>query len=123
MGGAKIVVVTANDGNVLNSFLEGLCIGGTLLLLSFPTPTPLALREELPNSTTWDMVLMLLFKRCSIRGWPAGDAKACEEAIQFARAFGIKSLNEVFTLDQAPEAYEYRTKARFRAVIVPQTQA
>ena len=46
MGGAKIIVVTAGDGNILPSFLQGLGIGGTLLLLSFPTPTILPLGKK-----------------------------------------------------------------------------
>lgn len=64
-----------------------------------------------------------MVKGAAIRGWPAGDAKACEDALQFAKSFGIRSLNEAFPLEKAVEAYEHRTKARFRAVIVPHTQA
>lgn len=53
MGGAKIIIVTANDGSILPSFLEGLGFGGTLLLLSFPTATPLPLGRYLINCNIW----------------------------------------------------------------------
>ncbi|CAL1710920.1 unnamed protein product [Somion occarium] len=106
MGGAKIIVVTANNPDVLNNFIEGLSIGGTLLILSFPPTTPINL-------------VPLIFKRASLRGWPAGDPKACEDTIAFAQSAGIRSLVTTFPLDKAQEAYEFRSKARFRAVIVP----
>ena len=61
--------------------------------------------------------------RRSIRGWPCGHAQENEECLAFAKAHGIKCLVETFPLDKAQEAYDRRSSARFRAVIVPGLQA
>ena len=62
---------------------------------------------------------MMVNGRQSVRGWGVGHARDCEDAIAFAQAHGIKPMVERFSLEQAKEAYERRSSARFRAVIVP----
>jgi D-arabinose 1-dehydrogenase-like Zn-dependent alcohol dehydrogenase len=61
----------------------------------------------------------LIQKRTSIRGWPSGTAKDSEDTIKFYKQQGIKCMVQTFPLEKANEAYDHRTSARFRAVIVP----
>jgi D-arabinose 1-dehydrogenase-like Zn-dependent alcohol dehydrogenase len=42
-----------------------------------------------------------------------------EDALRFYAAQGVRCMVSTFSLDQAQEAYDFRNKARFRAVIVP----
>ena len=65
------------------------------------------------------IVVSLLGKRNSIRGWPCGDARDSEDTVTFARAHNIKAMIQKFPLEKAQEAYDHRSTARFRAVIVP----
>lgn len=58
-------------------------------------------------------------KRQSIRGWLCGDAKDSEDTLAFAQVHNIKVMVQKFPLDKAQEAYDHRSTARFRAVIVP----
>ena len=61
----------------------------------------------------------LIQERLAIRGWPSGTAADSEDCVQFAKAHGVKTMVTTFPLDKAPEAYDHRSSARFRAVIVP----
>ncbi|TFY63505.1 hypothetical protein EVJ58_g3206, partial [Rhodofomes roseus] len=61
----------------------------------------------------------LIQKRTSIRGWPSGTAADSEDCVKFAQANGIRTMVTKFPLDKAQEAYDHRSSARFRAVIVP----
>jgi alcohol dehydrogenase/propanol-preferring alcohol dehydrogenase len=63
--------------------------------------------------------LLLLFGRSSIRGWASGTAIDTEDTLQFSVRTGVKSMNEVFALDRATEAYDRMMsgKARFRVVL------
>lgn len=42
-----------------------------------------------------------------------------EETIEFAKFADVKCMVQEFPLEKAQEAYDHRSKARFRAVIVP----
>lgn len=61
----------------------------------------------------------MITKRLSIRGWPSGTAVDSEACVAFAQARGVQCMTQSFPLDKAQEAYEHRSKARFRAVILP----
>ena len=65
------------------------------------------------------LLVALLLKRLSIRGWPTGSPKDSEDTFAFVRSKKIKCLVERFPLHKAQEAFERRESARFRAVIVP----
>lgn len=66
------------------------------------------------------MTGMLIAKRLSVRGWPAGTASDSEETMKFAEVQGVKTMVQTFPLDKAQEAYDHRASARFRAVIIPE---
>jgi D-arabinose 1-dehydrogenase-like Zn-dependent alcohol dehydrogenase len=61
----------------------------------------------------------LLFGRQSIMGWPSGSSIDSQDTLTFSALSGMRSINEVFPLERASEAYELMMsgKARFRAVL------
>lgn len=106
-GGAKVIAVTAPSTQVVDSLLPALATGGTLLLLAL-----------MPQKAEIDVVSMIQ-KRTSIRGWPSGTAKDSAACVEFAKSRGVRCMVQTFPLDQAQKAYDFRTSARFRSVIVP----
>ena len=62
---------------------------------------------------------MLLAGRRSIKGWYSGTAIDSQDTLAFSQVSNVQSMNEVFPLEKAPEAYERMMsgKARFRAVL------
>jgi D-arabinose 1-dehydrogenase-like Zn-dependent alcohol dehydrogenase len=106
LGGAKVIVCTAPNADVITKLLGGLAVGGQLLILAVAPPA------EVPLGA-------LITKRLSIRGWPSGTAADSEDTLRFAAHTGIKTWISTFPLEKANEAYEHRSTARFRAVIVP----
>lgn len=107
LGGAKIILATANSGKAMGSVLGGLGIDGKLIVLG-AAMDPL----ELPP-------LMLIGKRLSISGWPSGTSMDSQDTLRFSALTGVRSMNEVFPLERAAEAYERMIsgKARFRVVL------
>jgi D-arabinose 1-dehydrogenase-like Zn-dependent alcohol dehydrogenase len=55
----------------------------------------------------------------SVKGWYSGTAVDSEDTLAFSVLSGVRSMNEVFPLDRAAEAYDdmMSGKARFRAVL------
>ena len=62
---------------------------------------------------------MLIAGRRSVKGWYSGTAVDSEDTLAFSVLSGVRSMNEVFPLDRAAEAYDHMMsgKARFRAVL------
>ncbi|OCH95687.1 GroES-like protein [Obba rivulosa] len=106
LGGARVIMCTAPNPKIIQTLLPALSVNGELLLL--------ALCDEMTISPA-----SLVPKRLSIRGWPSGDAKDIEECVTFTKAHGLKCMVEKFPLHKAQEAYDHRSSAKFRAVIVP----
>ena len=59
--------------------------------------------------------------RGHVCGWPSGTAPDSTDCCKFAKHQGVESMNEVYKLEQAQEAYDHMMsgKARFRVVITP----
>ncbi|KAI0782150.1 GroES-like protein [Abortiporus biennis] len=110
LGGAKVIMCTAPNPQVIQNLVSGLAVGGQLLLLA------------LPSEPIHVNVVEMCISRLSIRGWPSGHAKDSEETIAFARQAGIHTKVERFPLEKAQAAYDHRAKARFRAVLIPGLQ-
>jgi D-arabinose 1-dehydrogenase-like Zn-dependent alcohol dehydrogenase len=55
----------------------------------------------------------------SVKGWYSGTSMDSQETLGFSALSGVRSMNEVFSLEKASEAYERMAtgKARFRAVL------
>ncbi|OBZ78159.1 Alcohol dehydrogenase [Grifola frondosa] len=108
LGGAKVILCTAPNPHAIETLIPGLAVDGQLVLL--------ALAWE---NFSFPRVAALISKRLSLRGWPSGTAKDSEDCVTFAKAHGIKCMVERFPLDKAQEAFDRRSSARFRAVIIP----
>ena len=63
--------------------------------------------------------LLLISGRRSIIGWPSGTSIDSQDTLSFSVHSGVRSINQVFPLERAPEAYDLMMsgKARFRNVL------
>ena len=107
LGGAKIILATVTDGNAMNAVLGGLAINGKLVVLG-------AAHEPLQVPA-----LLLISGRRSVAGWPSGSPIDSQDTLAFSALTGVRSMNEVFPLEHASEAYDRMMsgKARFRVVL------
>lgn len=107
LGGAKIILATVTSGKAMSAALGGLGINGKMILLGAATDA-----LEVPPT-------FLLGGRRSITGWPSGTSIDSQDTMNFSALTGVRSMNEVFTLDRAAEAYDRMMsgKAQFRVVI------
>jgi D-arabinose 1-dehydrogenase-like Zn-dependent alcohol dehydrogenase len=108
LGGAKAILSTAPSGKAMTSILGGLGVRGTLLVVG---------ASEDPIEVSGPH---LLAGRRSILGWYSGTAIDAQEALTFSLRSGVQSMNEVYPLERAPEAYARMMsgKAMFRDVLV-----
>ena len=63
--------------------------------------------------------ISLIMRRLSIMGWYSGTSIDSQDTLAFSVLTGVRSMNEVFPLERAAEAYERMMsgKARFRVVL------
>ncbi len=110
LGGAKAILATAPSAKAASALIEGLRPNGKLLVIGV-SPDPI---EALP-------VALLLTQR-SIEGHYSGSAIDSQDTLEFSKLTGVKSMNETFPLERAPEAYQRMMsgKAVFRDVLVVQ---
>jgi D-arabinose 1-dehydrogenase-like Zn-dependent alcohol dehydrogenase len=109
LGGARVVLATAPNAQLMSSLMGGLGRNGTLLVVG-------AAAEPLQVSA-----FQLIGGRRRIQGWPSGTAKDSEEALAFSALNGVASRNEVFPLEQVEAAFQrmITNRARFRVVLQP----
>jgi alcohol dehydrogenase/propanol-preferring alcohol dehydrogenase len=107
LGGAKVILATATSGKAMSAVLGGLGVNGKLIILG-AAAEPL----QVPG-------IPLLMGRRSILGWPSGSSIDSQDTLSFSAQSGVRSMNEVFPLERAAEAYDHMMsgKARFRAVL------
>jgi D-arabinose 1-dehydrogenase-like Zn-dependent alcohol dehydrogenase len=107
LGGAKIILGTGPGGKALSSVLGGLAVNGKLITIG-ASDEPL---EVSPN--------FLLSGRRSIIGWNSGTSIDSQDTLSFSVLTGVRSMNEVFPIERAAEAYELMMNGnvRFRAVL------
>ena len=107
LGGAKVILATATSGKAMSAVLGGLGVNGKLIILGAAIE-PL----QVPG-------IPLLMGRRSILGWPSGSSIDSQDTLSFSAQSGVRSMNEVFPLERAAEAYDHMMsgKARFRAVL------
>jgi D-arabinose 1-dehydrogenase-like Zn-dependent alcohol dehydrogenase len=112
LGGAKIILATATSGKAMTAVLGGLAVDGKMIILGAADPL-----EVSP--------LQLIGGRRSIAGWPSGRSIDSQDTLQFSALTGVRSMNEVFPLERATEAYERMMSgdARFRVVLTTERQA
>jgi alcohol dehydrogenase/propanol-preferring alcohol dehydrogenase len=110
LGGAKVVLATVTNGPAMSATIGGLGVNGTLMVLGAP--------ESLDASP-----FMLISGQRAIKGWYSGTSIDSEDALAFSVLTGVRSMNEVFPLERAVEAYERMSsgRARFRVVLTTGT--
>lgn len=107
LGGASVILATVPDGKAMSPLIDGLGVGGQLLVVGASTE---------PISAT---PIQLLLSRRSIQGWPSGTARDSEDTLNFCALTGIRAMVETLPLEQAAVGYERMMsgKARFRMVL------
>jgi alcohol dehydrogenase len=106
LGGARAILATVTDARAMQAIAGGLGSNGTLMVIGGV------------GALTVDS-LELLRKRAAVKGWYSGTSVDSEDTLLFSARHAVKSMNEVFPLEQAQAAYERMRsgKARFRVVI------
>ena len=107
LGGAKVILATAPSASAIQDMIEGLGVGGQLLIVA-AAAEPISVPP-----------LALILTRRSIQGWPSGHAKDSEETLEFCARFGVRPMVETFPLERVAEAYDRMItgRARFRSVL------
>jgi D-arabinose 1-dehydrogenase-like Zn-dependent alcohol dehydrogenase len=106
LGGAKAILATVTDATAMQAISGGLGSNGTLMVIGAV------------GALTVDS-LELLRKRAAVKGWYSGTSVDSEDTLLFSQRHGIRSMNEIFPLEQAQAAYDRMLsgKARFRVVL------
>jgi D-arabinose 1-dehydrogenase-like Zn-dependent alcohol dehydrogenase len=106
MGGAKVILAAVTNSDAMSAAMGGLGAGGTMMVVGAGGPFPVS-------------PIALLSGRRSVKGWNAGTSADAEDCLNFSVLTGVRSINEVFPLERAGEAFDHmlRGQARFRAVL------
>jgi D-arabinose 1-dehydrogenase-like Zn-dependent alcohol dehydrogenase len=106
LGGAQAILATATSGDAMSAVQGGLAPNGSLLVIG-----------AVPQLEISSM--QLLMRKQSIKGWYSGTSIDSQDTVAFSARNGVRSMNEVYPLEKAPEAYERMIsgKARFRVVL------
>lgn len=107
LGGAKVILSTVTSSDAINAAIEGLSIDGKLIIVGI---------SDKPISAP---VLFLVGGRRAIQGWPCGSSIDSQDTLSFSALTGVRSMNHVYPLEKAAEAYDFMMsgKARFRVVL------
>jgi alcohol dehydrogenase/propanol-preferring alcohol dehydrogenase len=86
--------------------LGGLAPNGTLIVIG--AAGPLSVNP-----------LLLITGQRSVKGWYSGTSIDSQDTLKFSASNGVQSMNEIYPLDRAAEAYDRMMsgKARFRVVL------
>jgi alcohol dehydrogenase, propanol-preferring len=107
LGGAAAIIATAASGASMSPLIGGLAPSGRMMVLGVGTDPIEAQTADLVLSTR------------SVTGALTGSAIENEDNLLLAGRRGIRSMNEVMPLSEAPKAYERMMsgQARFRVVL------
>jgi propanol-preferring alcohol dehydrogenase len=108
LGGASGILATAASGASMSALLDGLAIGGQLIVVG-------ASSEPIEVTTT-----QLIFGNITITGSLTGTPADNEDNLAFAAATGVRAQIEPVALAEAAAAYQRMISgsARFRMVLV-----
>src|SRR6059036_618656 len=106
LGGAKVVIATVTNADAMTAVLGGLAPNGVLIVIGAAGPL------------TVDPILLISGCR-SVKGWYSGTSIDSQDTLNFSALNSVHSMNEVFPLERAAEAYDRMMsgKARFRVVL------
>src|SRR5580658_1511355 len=106
LGGARAILATVTNAGAMQSVAGGLGPNGVMLVIGAV------------GALTVDS-LGLLSKRAAVKGWYSGTSVDSEDTLTFSRLNKVTSMNEIYPLEKAQEAYDRMLsgKARFRVVL------
>ena len=106
LGGARAILATVTDAAAMQAIAPGLGANGTLMVIGAV------------GALTIDS-LDLLRKRAAVKGWYSGVGADSEDTLRFSHEHDVKSMNEIYPLEQAQAAYDHMMsgRARFRVVL------
>lgn len=106
LGGARVILATVTAGDAMSAVQGGLAPNGKLMVLGAA------------QSLQVSPLLMIVGKQ-EIKGWYSGTSIDSQDTLAFSVLTGVRSMNEVFPLERAAEAYDRMMsgKARFRVVL------
>jgi D-arabinose 1-dehydrogenase-like Zn-dependent alcohol dehydrogenase len=106
LGGATVILATATSGDAMSAVAGGLAVNGTLLVVGAAASMQVS-------------PLFLLMGCRSVKGWYSGTSIDSQDTLAFSARTGVRSMNEVYPLERAAEAYDRMMggKARFRVVL------
>ena len=106
LGGARVILATVTNAEAMSAAMGGLATNGTFMILGAAGPV-----EVSPG--------FLITGRRSLMGWYSGTSIDSQDTLSFSVLTGVRSMNEVFPLERAAEAYERMMsgRARFRVVL------
>jgi D-arabinose 1-dehydrogenase-like Zn-dependent alcohol dehydrogenase len=107
LGGAQTILATAPHAPAISALVPGLAPGGSLMIVGVPAaPVEVNIQSLVSNYS-------------SVRGWSSGTANDSADTLAFSQLHGIRSMNEVFPMAEAEEAYNRMMagKVRFKAVL------
>ena len=109
LGGADGVLATAPSSDAIASVVEGVGIGGSVIVVGVPG-------EDVPVNAQH-----LIGTAGSVEGWGSGDARDSQDALEFSSLRDVTPEIETYPLGEVEAAYGrmIENEARFRAVLEP----
>jgi D-arabinose 1-dehydrogenase-like Zn-dependent alcohol dehydrogenase len=106
LGGANVVIATVTNADAMAAVLGGLAPNGVLMVIGAAGPLSV------------DPILLISGCR-SVKGWYCGTSIDSQDTLNFSTLNAVHSMNEIFPLERAAEAYDRMMsgKARFRVVL------
>src|SRR5437867_1849718 len=106
LGGANVVIATVTHAGAMTAVLGGVAPNGVLMVIGAAGPLSV------------DSIVLLSGCR-SVKGWYSGTSIDSQDTLSFSASSNVHSMNEIFPLERAAEAYERMMsgKARFRVVL------
>ncbi len=106
LGGAKVILATVTASDAMQAVVGGLAVNGTMLVIG-----------AVP---TLEVSPLFLLNGCrSVKGWYSGTSIDSQDTLAFSVLTGVRSMNEIYPLERASEAFDRMAsgKARFRVVL------
>jgi len=106
LGGAKVILATVTAGDAMSAVQAGLAPNGKLMVIGAAQSMQVS-------------PLLMIGGKQEIQGWYSGNAVDSQDTLAFSVMTGVRSMNEVYPLERAAEAYDRMMsgKARFRVVL------
>jgi alcohol dehydrogenase len=106
MGGARAILATVTNNEAMQAIAGGLGANGVMMVIGAVGPLTV---------NSFD----LIGKSAGVRGWYSGVARDSEDTLAFSKRNKVVSMNEIYPLEKAQEAYDRMLSgnARFRVVL------